>query len=87
MNGLGSTETAYPVGQVLSSAYPVADLSQLQVTIGGVPASVLYAGMVYAGLYQVNIQVPGGIPAGELPVSLTLGGRSTQQNAVLTFEQ
>jgi uncharacterized protein (TIGR03437 family) len=42
--------------------------------IGGVPASVLFAGLApgFVGLYQVNIQVPAGVAAGNsIPLVLT----------------
>jgi len=48
----------YPVGQVLTQPYPLADLSQVQVTVDNLPAVVQFAGMTFAGVFQVNIQVP-----------------------------
>jgi uncharacterized protein (TIGR03437 family) len=84
-NGLGATDPPYPPGQVLFSVYPVRDLSKLRVSIGGVPTRVLFAGMTFAGLFQVNIQVPDGIAAGDLPVVLQMDGQSTQPDALLTF--
>ncbi|HEY1758846.1 MAG TPA: hypothetical protein VGG72_25965 [Bryobacteraceae bacterium] len=49
------------------------------VTIGGIPASVLYSGLVpgYPGEYQVDIQVPSGVANGdETPVVITMEGLS-----------
>jgi uncharacterized protein (TIGR03437 family) len=43
--------------------------------------------MTYAGLYQVNIQVPGAIADGDQPVTLTILGESTQSNALLTVHR
>jgi len=86
VNGLGPTKAPYPVGQVLTTDYPVADLSQVQVTIDGIAAPVLYAGMTYAGLFQVNVQVPNGVTDGDRPVVLTVGGKSTPSGTVLTFQ-
>ena len=57
--GLGQTTPAYPVGQVISAAYPITDLSQVQVLFGTRPAKVLFAGMTFAGVFQINVQVPG----------------------------
>jgi uncharacterized protein (TIGR03437 family) len=85
--GLGNTNPAYPVGQVLTTAYPIANPSQVSVLIGGQPAPVLFAGMVYAGVFQVNIQVPANVPAGDQAVILSIAGQPSQQNVFLTFGQ
>jgi uncharacterized protein (TIGR03437 family) len=85
-NGLGATATPVPAGQVLATHYPIDNLAHLSVTLGGVPALVRYAGMTMAGMFQVNIEVPAGVRAGEQPVVLTVDGKSTQANAILTFE-
>lgn len=85
--GLGNTSPAYPAGQVLITAYPISNLSQVSVSIGGQPASVLFAGMVYAGVFQVNIQVPANVPAGNQAVTVSIGGQASQQSVFLTFGQ
>jgi hypothetical protein len=56
----------------------------VKASIGGLPAEVLFAGLTFAGVFQVNLRVPDGVPDGELPVVLTTEGRSTQPGAVLT---
>ncbi len=84
--GLGPTADVVPAGQVLTRDYPVADLSQVRASIGGLPAQVVYAGMTFAGVFQVNVQVPDGVPTGDLPVVLSIAGQSTQANAVLPFQ-
>ena len=84
--GLGQTNPPYPAGQVLSGAYPVADLSQVQVLFGTRPAKVLWAGMTFAGVFQINVQVPDGVAAGEAPVVLKIGAQSSAQATVLPFQ-
>lgn len=56
-----------------------------QVTIGGMPADVLYSGLApgYVGLYQINARVPVGVSAGPVQVSIAAGG--VQSNRVLIF--
>jgi uncharacterized protein (TIGR03437 family) len=47
------------------------------VTIGGVPARVTFSGLApgFVGLYQVNVQVPPGAPAGDaITAQLEIGG-------------
>lgn len=51
-----------------------------QVTVGGLNANVLFSGLApgYVGLYQVNVEVPGGVqPGGLVPVTLSVGGVSS----------
>ena len=56
--GFGPTTPAVPAGQMVGKAAPLSDLTQLRVTIGGVAATVQYAGIVAAGEYQINVIVP-----------------------------
>jgi uncharacterized protein (TIGR03437 family) len=84
--GLGMTNPPYPVGEVLTKPYPIADTSSVSVSVGDLPASIQFAGMTFPGVFQVNIQIPAGIPAGDLPVVLRIGGQSTQPSAFLTFQ-
>jgi uncharacterized protein (TIGR03437 family) len=77
----------YPVGQVLTQPYPVADLSQVQVTVDNLPAVVQFAGMTFAGVFQVNIRVPELARVGDLPVVMTVDGQSTPANVLLNFQR
>jgi uncharacterized protein (TIGR03437 family) len=56
------------------------------VTVGGIPASVQYAGGApgqVAGLMQINVQIPGGVqPGGYVPVVLQVGAASSAPDAV-----
>jgi uncharacterized protein (TIGR03437 family) len=56
-----------------------------QVTIGGVPATVSFAGIVGAGLYQLNVIVPAA-GSGDQPLQATVGGATTQSNIFLTLQ-
>jgi uncharacterized protein (TIGR03437 family) len=85
--GLGPTAMPYPVGQVLTQPYPVADLSQVQVTVDNLPAVVQFAGMTFAGVFQVNIRVPELARVGDLPVVMTVDGQSTPANVLLNFQR
>jgi uncharacterized protein (TIGR03437 family) len=52
------------------------------VTVGGVGAYVSFAGLApgWVGLYQVNVQVPTNVPAGDaIPVALSVDGVGSNQ--------
>jgi uncharacterized protein (TIGR03437 family) len=53
-----------------------------EVSIAGLRANVTYSGLApgYLGLYQVNAQIPSGVPSGEQPLFLTING--VQSNTV-----
>jgi uncharacterized protein (TIGR03437 family) len=65
----------------------VADLSQVQVTVDNLPAVVQFAGMTFAGVFQVNIRVPQLARVGDLPVVMTVDGQSTPANVLLNFQR
>jgi len=75
------------------AAAPIATLYQttaaVTATIGGVPVPVLFSGLTpsLVALYQVNVQVPAGVPTGSaVPLVLTVTdpvtGQSVQSNTV-----
>jgi len=49
-------------------------------------ANVLYVGVSeIAGLYQVNFVVPDGVPDGDQPVTIQIGGQTSPSRAYITF--
>jgi len=75
-----------------SSLSPLPQLSPLPtVTIGGVAATVSYAGPIVGsilGLLQINAVVPTGASTGQaVPVQVTIGGNNTQANTTLSIHQ
>jgi uncharacterized protein (TIGR03437 family) len=81
--GFGPTNPAVPAGKGFSGAAPCTTLPQ--VTIGGVQATVSFAGIVGAGLYQLNVVVPAA-GSGDVALLATVGGASTQSNVFLTLQ-
>jgi uncharacterized protein (TIGR03437 family) len=81
--GLGAVTNTPQTGAV-ALVTPLSYLiGNATVTIGGVPATVIFAGLApgYVGLYQVNAQVPPGVAAGNsVPVVLSTG--ATASNTV-----
>jgi uncharacterized protein (TIGR03437 family) len=76
--GLGAVTNQPATGAATPSSPLSWTTTTPAVTIGGVPASpVQFYGLApgYVGLYQVNAQVPPGIPAGAaVPVAVSIGG-------------
>jgi uncharacterized protein (TIGR03437 family) len=81
--GFGPTSPAAISGLVFSGAYPTTNA--VTVTIGGKAATVLWAGLIGAGLYQINVTVPTNAAAGNNTVIATVGGYNTQSTAVLSI--
>jgi len=78
--GLGPTSPATPTGQAPATA----SLRTLPtVTVGGVAASVLFAGIPngQVGVYQVNFVVPAGVQ-GTVPLVITVGNGFSSSNTV-----
>ena len=84
--GLGATSPALIPGQVPTDASPLATLPQ--VTIGGAPATVSFAGVVAgaAGVYQINVQVPSDAANGDLPL-IVLVGTASSASTVITVQK
>ncbi len=80
--GFGPTTPAVPAGQLVGSAAPLSNLTQLKVTIGGVAATVQFAGIVAAGEYQINVMVPQ-VPNGDQPILATIAGASSQTGVAI----
>jgi uncharacterized protein (TIGR03437 family) len=84
--GFGPTSPPTPSGQVVTTAFPVVNLSAITLTIGGKPAQVLWAGITIAGEWQLNIQVPQGLPSGDAAIVGQIDGMSTQGNVFLSIQ-
>ena len=82
--GFGPTTPGYAAGQLITT--PVALAALPTVTFGGTSANVTYAGLVGAGLYQINVTIPQGTPSGDIPVVATIGGVSSQSTAIITVQ-
>jgi uncharacterized protein (TIGR03437 family) len=81
--GFGPTDPPVKSGQPVTTA--AATVNPVTVTIGGVNAKVTYSGIVGAGLYQINVTVPSGIPSGDQPVRASVSGLQTGFGSVVTI--
>ena len=75
--GLGSVQPEVPSGDVAPTVEPLARTVTLpMVNIAGIAADVTFSGLApgFVGLYQVNVQVPAGVPSGTQEVEIIIDG-------------
>jgi uncharacterized protein (TIGR03437 family) len=83
--GFGPTNPPFTTGVVISVS--AALTNAVTATVGNIPAQVDFAGIIAAGLYQINIRVPASAGAGNLPLVLSVNGLQTQGNVFLPVAQ
>jgi uncharacterized protein (TIGR03437 family) len=82
--GFGLPSTALVNGSAIQTgALPTNPVCQM----GGNPVTVSFAGLAGAGLYQLNIVVPGSAANGDNLFSCTYGGSATPAGALITVQQ
>ena len=79
--GFGPTNPTTPTSQLVTTPNPLAN--SVQVTMGGVTATVVFAGIVESGTYQLNVTVPS-LPDGDAAVIATVEGVSTPTGVSIT---
>jgi len=82
--GFGPTGTPVPAGKIFSGAAAV--VTNPVVTLGGVPITVDFAGIVGAGLYQLNFKIPANAGSGDLALQAMVNGVQTQANIVIPVQ-
>jgi uncharacterized protein (TIGR03437 family) len=83
--GFGPTTPAVPAGQALAAGTSAPSVVQPQITIGGIPAIVQFAGIIEAGLFQFNVIVPE-VASGDQELQATVAGNSTPGNVFITVQ-
>jgi len=77
--GFGEVTPRVAAGAAAPAA-GAATVARAEVTVGGRPARVLYCGLApgFAGLYQINIEIPPDAPLGNMaPVQVIVAGRGS----------
>lgn len=83
--GEGQTQPAGVTGKLATSPPPTPVLAPV-VTIGGLPAEIVFAGAApgFAGLLQINVRIPdAAAPGAAVPVSLTIGNIASQTGVTM----
>jgi uncharacterized protein (TIGR03437 family) len=84
--GLGAVSPAVTAGEPAPSNPPAQVTGNVTVTVGGLPATVQFAGLSpgSAGLYQVNTIVPTGVaPGPAVPVVVSVNGQASQPATIV----
>jgi uncharacterized protein (TIGR03437 family) len=81
--GFGPTTPPVAAGVAFSGSAPSA--VNPVVSIGGLTAQVTFAGIVEAGLFQLNVVVPNA-PSGDQLLTATVGGSTAQSNVYITLQ-
>jgi uncharacterized protein (TIGR03437 family) len=82
--GFGPTDPATPTDQLVASPASL-PANSVQITLGGVAANVVFAGLTESGLYQFDVTVPS-LPSGDAAVVATIGGVATQTGVSITIQ-
>jgi uncharacterized protein (TIGR03118 family) len=72
--GFGPTTPTVADGTLVTSALPLS--LPVSITVGGLTAQTLFAGLSATGLYQFNVVIPA-MPSGDVPVIAQVAGIST----------
>jgi len=82
--GFGVTTPAAPEGKLITTALPLA--TKPTITIGGAAGQVAFAGLTYAGLYQINVTIPASTASGDVPVVALVGSTASPGTAVIAVQ-
>jgi uncharacterized protein (TIGR03437 family) len=84
VTGLGQTNPAIPAGQQ-PATFP-APTTPPTVSVNGTNVTVLGAVLRFAGLYQVNIQLPASLPTGDLPIRISTGNAQSPTGVLINVQ-
>jgi uncharacterized protein (TIGR03437 family) len=83
-NGFGDTNMAIVSGAVTQGGvlptFPV-------IKVGGKDCTVIFAGLVGVGLFQINLTLPSDLPDGDLPVTATYNGLNIQPDLFIAIKR
>lgn len=75
--------TSSPAGQVINAPIPTGD--PVTAKIGGANTTVEFAGLVEAGLFQINIVIPS-LADGNYPITISIDGQTSQPNVIIPIQ-
>ena len=84
--GFGATQPPISATALVTTPLPLAHPEEFSLRIGGVDATIAYAGLISPGLYQFNVVVPQ-VAAGDQPLVAELRGLLSQSALLITIQQ
>ncbi len=87
--GAGQTNPPGIDGMVVGTDSLPQPILPVSVTVGGQPATVLYAGAApfeVEGVLQINIQLPPGVTGMKVPVTITVGSAASQSGVTVAIQ-
>jgi uncharacterized protein (TIGR03437 family) len=91
LTGEGQTSPAGVTGKITAADLPPPQVTPtpllpVGVLIDGRPAKCIYAGEApgFAGVMQLNVQVPADARSGDLPIIISIGGNSSQSGVTVS---
>jgi uncharacterized protein (TIGR03437 family) len=87
VTGEGQTRLSWPDGKLpAAGSWPV-PMYPVTVTFGGREGRIDFAGLVYAGVLQINVEVPRDAPTGPaVPVSVRIAGASSPDGVTVALQ-
>jgi uncharacterized protein (TIGR03437 family) len=82
--GFGPTNPVVPAGHPFSGA--AATTNPVGLLIGSLSVTPSFAGLSGAGLDQINLTIPAGLGAGDVPLVATVGGAQTPSYVVISLQ-
>ncbi|MEO8369384.1 MAG: TIGR03118 family protein [Candidatus Solibacter sp.] len=83
-NGFGGTDPSIIEGAIVT--FPAAIMRPVEVVIGGRTAETIFQGLTATGLYQFNVKVPTGLPAGDATIVVQSAGVLTPDGVFLPVD-
>jgi uncharacterized protein (TIGR03437 family) len=82
--GLGDTTVPVTSGTASPSSPLATPSNTVVLTINGTQSPIYFAGLTpgLVGLYQLNFQVPAGLPAGNITIVVSQNGQASNQTVV-----
>jgi uncharacterized protein (TIGR03437 family) len=83
--GFGPTNPPFPTADLVTTAVPL-PANSVQVTVGGIAATVGFTGLTESGLYQFNVTMPS-LPNGDAAVVAQIDNVQTQAGVSIPIQQ